>query len=428
MNTDILIIGGGAAGLFSAASTILFSKENHIDLPNITIVEKMERCGRKIGITGKGRCNLTNTKSWEDFSLHIHPDKNFFRPAFYEMSNIRTMEFFEKIGLPLVKERGDRVFPASYRALDVTKVLSDYIKSNGAKIITDFETVKIVNLQDKRNATVEKRFVAESLSGSRIETKYLILATGGLSYPSTGSTGSGYIFAKELGHKIVDCFPSLTALIPTNYNDSSLSGISLKNVSVSLVVNGNKIKEEFGDLDFTEDGIEGPIGFKISREAVYNLKMGQKVLLSLDLKPAVSVEKLKNRIDREVFGNRLPMNRLLSSYLPKALIEPFMNLQKPLNYNNLPDKLKDWRFVIDSCVGYRRAVVTAGGVDLKDVNKKTMQSKIVDGLYFAGELLNLDADTGGYNLQMAFSTGALAAKSIIREIQNGNAVFAESTS
>lgn len=417
MNTDILIIGGGAAGLFSAASTILFSKENNLDLPSVTVVEKMKRCGRKIGITGKGRCNLTNTKGWEDFSIHIHPDKNFFRPAFYEMSNVRTMEFFEKIGLPLVKERGDRVFPASYRASDVTSVLLDYVKSNGVKVVTGFETVKIINrLSRQSSVPVEKRFTAESLSGSRIEAKYLILATGGLSYPSTGSTGSGYIFAKDLGHKIVNCFPSLTALIPNNYSSCTLGGISLKNVSVSLIVNGNKVREEFGDLDFTTDGIEGPIGFKISREAVYNLKMGQKVSLSLDLKPAVSYDKLKRRIEKEVSEKRLPMNKLLLSYLPKALIDPFMKLQRPLNYNNLPDKLKEWRFVIDSCVGYRRAVVTAGGVDLKEVNTKTMQSKIVEGLYFAGELLNLDADTGGYNLQIAFSTGALAAKSIVREI------------
>lgn len=417
MNTDILIIGGGAAGLFSAASTILFSKENNLDLPSVTVVEKMKRCGRKIGITGKGRCNLTNTKGWEDFSIHIHPDKNFFRPAFYEMSNVRTMEFFEKIGLPLVKERGDRVFPASYRASDVTSVLLDYVKSNGVKVVTGFETVKIINrLSRQSSVPVETRFTAESLSGSRIEAKYLILATGGLSYPSTGSTGSGYIFAKDLGHKIVNCFPSLTALIPNNYSSCSLGGISLKNVYVSLIVNGNKVREEFGDLDFTTDGIEGPIGFKISREAVYNLKMGQKVSLSLDLKPAVSYDKLKRRIEKEVSEKRLPMNKLLLSYLPKALIDPFMKLQRPLNYNNLPDKLKEWRFVIDSCVGYRRAVVTAGGVDLKEVNTKTMQSKIVEGLYFAGELLNLDADTGGYNLQIAFSTGALAAKSIVREI------------
>ena len=417
MNTDILIIGGGAAGLFSAASTILFSKENNLDLPSVTVVEKMKRCGRKIGITGKGRCNLTNTKGWEDFSIHIHPDKNFFRPAFYEMSNVRTMEFFEKIGLPLVKERGDRVFPASYRASDVTSVLLDYVKSNGVKVVTGFETVKIINrLSRQSSVSVETRFTAESLSGSRIGAKYLILATGGLSYPSTGSTGSGYIFAKDLGHKIVNCFPSLTALIPNNYSSCSLGGISLKNVSVSLIVNGNKVREEFGDLDFTTDGIEGPIGFKISREAVYNLKMGQKVSLSLDLKPAVTYDKLKRRIEKEVSEKRLPMNKLLLSYLPKSLIDPFMKLQRPLNYNNLPDKLKEWRFVIDSCVGYRRAVVTAGGVDLKEVNTKTMQSKIVEGLYFAGELLNLDADTGGYNLQIAFSTGALAAKSIVREI------------
>lgn len=416
MDTDILIIGGGAAGLYSAASTILFSKDFNIPLPSVTLVEKMERCGKKIGITGKGRCNLTNTKNWEDFSVHIHPDKNFFRPAFYEMDNHRTMAFFEDAGLPLVVERGDRVFPASGVASDVSKVLTNFIKSNGVNLITGFEVIKIKTLPENSDAQKEGRFVVEGLSGSVIKAKYLILATGGLSYPSTGSTGSGYIFAKESGHRIITCFPSLTALIPVNYKYLGLDGISLKNVSVSLFVNGNEVQHEFGDLDFTTDGIEGPIGFKISRNAVYNLEMGQKVSVGIDLKPAVSVEKLKNRVERETQGRNIPMNKLLMSLMPKALVTPFMNMQKPLNYNNLPSKLKDWRFAIDSFVGYRRAVVTAGGVDLKEVNKKTMQSKLVEGLYFAGEVLNLDADTGGYNLQIAFSTGALAAKSIIRDI------------
>ncbi len=416
MNTDILIVGGGAAGLFSAASTVLFSKENNMELPSVTVIEKMASCGKKIGITGKGRCNITNTKSWEDFSVHIHPDKNFFRPAFYEMDNRKTISFFEDLGLPLVVERGDRVFPASYRATDVSKRLSDYIKTNGVKVLTSFEAVKIEKIQDDSKESVETGFVVVGANGERITAKYLILATGGLSYPSTGSTGSGYRFAQELGHRIIPCFPSLTALVPNYYKNTGLSGISLRNVSVSLIVNGNEIQHEFGDLDFTEDGIEGPIGFKISRNAVYNLTMGQKVSLKIDLKPAVTSEILKSRIEKETSQKHFPMQNLLLSYLPKALVKPFMNLQHPVDYNNLPNKLKDWRFEIDSCVGYRRAVITAGGVDIKEVNKKTMQSKIVRGLYFAGELLNLDADTGGYNLQIAFSTGALAAKAIIREI------------
>lgn len=418
MDTDILIIGGGAAGLFSAASTILFSKDLNVPLPSVTLVEKMDRCGKKIGITGKGRCNLTNTKSWEDFSVHIHPDKNFFRPAFYEMDNRKTMAFFEGVGLPLVVERGDRVFPASGVASDVSRTLVHFLKSDGVNIITDFEVSKVRILRNESYASEEKRFVVEDLSGSVITSKYLILATGGLSYPGTGSTGSGYVFAEESGHRITKCFPSLTALIPVNYKDSGLYGISLKNVSLSLFVNGNEVQHEFGDLDFTDDGIEGPIGFKISRNAVYNIMMGQKVTVCIDLKPAVSIEKLKSRVERDTHGGNQPMNRLLLSFMPKALVAPFMNMQKPLDYNNLPDKLKDWRFAIDSFVGYRRAVVTAGGVDLKEVNKKTMQSKLVKGLYFAGEILNLDADTGGYNLQIAFSTGALAAKSIIRDITN----------
>jgi flavoprotein, HI0933 family len=278
-NYDIAIIGGGAAGLFSAA----FASDMGA---NVVVLEKMERCGRKIGITGKGRCNLTNTKPWNEFSQHIHTKSNFLKTAFYTTDNFAVMKYFESIGLQLVVERGDRVFPKSMCAHDVSDFLIRHIKDNGAGIITSFNVSSI--------KSIDNMFVISSCNNiDNIYAKKVIIATGGLSYPSTGSTGDGYLFAKEFGHHVISCFPSLTALIPDKYNlffDAISSffreekSLLLKNVEVSLIINGNNVATEFGDLDFTSGGIEGPIGFKVSRTAVFALINGQKVELLLDFK------------------------------------------------------------------------------------------------------------------------------------------------
>jgi predicted Rossmann fold flavoprotein len=239
----------------------------------------------------------------------------------------------------------------------------------------------------------------------------VIIATGGLSYQTTGSSGDGYAFAKGLGHKITPLFPSLTALKPKNYKEE-FYGISLKNVSVQLAVNGDVVQEEFGDLDFTNGGIEGPIGFKVSRKGVHSIINGQKVELRLDMKPAVSLEQLAKRIEREAAemkGDKL--KGILPKLLPAKLVKLFVEGNNGLSMTNLAQKLKCWVFPINGYVGYERCVVTAGGVSLQEVSQKTMESKLVPGLYFAGEVLDLDGDTGGYNLQIAFSTGALAAQS-----------------
>ena len=407
---NLLFIGGGAASLFGAAlflSKWLDSNPKQ-QPPKVAILEKMERCGRKVGITGKGRCNLTNTKEWSQFSTHIHPNSNFFRGAFYSMNNIKTIEFFNRIGLETVVERGDRVYPKSMKALSVVGALERAILDRGGEIVTRCNVIEI----DRDG----NHFIVKDSNNNLYKTEYLLIATGGYSYPSTGSTGDGYLFASKFGHKIERCFPSLTALIPSDYN-SSFYGISLKNVSLSLVINGSVIQEEFGDLDFTNGGIEGPIGFKISRNGVYNLINRQKVEILLDLKPAVSLEQLKNRIDRE-FSNieSRDFNLLLRKLMPAQLISPFLKQNKTLNIDSLPYMLKNWRFNIKDFVGYERAVVTAGGVSLKEVNKKSMESKLVSNLFFIGELLDLDADTGGFNLQIAFSTAALAVDYIFRQI------------
>lgn len=413
VKTQVVIIGGGAAGLFCAA----IAADRGL---SVTLLEKNGRCGRKIALTGKGRCNLTNTKPWEEFLHHVHPKSNFFKNAFFSMDNLKVMEFFESMGLPLSVERGDRVFPASMRAQDVTDTLVAWLQRKNVKIITGCEVDKIVKEPDSG--------IFEIYSNQRVivSAQNTIIATGGLSYPVTGSTGDGYEFAKEFGHKITECFPSLTALVPAGYSQQ-YHGISLKNVEVTLLINNQSVASEFGDLDFTNGGIEGPIGFKISRKAVENLKNGQKVALLLDLKPAVPLEQLSLRINREISqlskAQRDELNQtkgvvkyLLPKLMPKALIMPFVESNRSkggISLANLARFLKEWRFEIKSNVGYERCVVTAGGVSLQEVSQKTMESKLVKGLYFVGEVLDLDGDTGGYNLQIAFSTAALAAKSIV---------------
>ncbi|MBO5406302.1 MAG: aminoacetone oxidase family FAD-binding enzyme [Bacteroidales bacterium] len=399
---DIVIIGGGAAGLYAAATLSSLNMEGAS--LKVLLLEKMHRCGLKIGITGKGRCNLTNTKPWEEFSSHIHPKNIFLKNSFYGMSNLSTMEFFEKIGLPLVVERGDRVFPQSMKATDVPSVLEKHILRGGVEIKKNAPVRQIKSSPDNL-------FLVEYGEGEDLASKKIIVATGGLSYKTTGSTGDGYEFAKSFGHKITQCFPSLTALRPKDYREE-FQGISLKNVSLQLVVNGNVVQEEFGDLDFTNGGIEGPIGFKVSRKGVHSIINGQKVEVVLDMKPAVSHKQLKERISRELLqlkGNQL--KGLLPKLLPQSIVPMFVAAHKNLSIDNLPEKLKCWKFAVEGYVGYERCVVTAGGVHLQEVSQKSMESKLVKGLYFAGEVLDLDGDTGGYNLQIAFSTGALAAMS-----------------
>lgn len=419
IQSQLIVIGGGAAGMFAAA----IAAEAGL---NVLLLEKNARCGRKIALTGKGRCNLTNTKSWEEFATHIHPKNLFLKNAFYSMSNIKVMEFFERIGLPLTVERGDRVFPQSMRAQDVTDVLLAHLRSLGVNVITEAEVDSIS--KSECDADGNSLFCVVDKKGRSYTSQSVIIATGGLSYPVTGSTGDGYGFAKGFGHKITGCFPSLTAVMPSNYSQQ-YHGISLKNVELTLFVNGDEVMSQFGDLDFTNGGIEGPIGFKISRKAVYNLINGQKVSVKLDLKPAVSLEQLAGRIKREIDqmapalksrlnteGAKAISSILLPKLMPKALIIPFVAANNGITVANLPQKLKNWSFPISSYVGYERCVVTAGGVSLAEISQKTMESKLQKGLYFAGEVIDLDGDTGGYNLQIAFSTAALAATSVAKSL------------
>ena len=448
--TDIIIIGGGAAGLMAAAGA---AGEGC----SVAVLEKMSRPGRKIMITGKGRCNFTNLKAWNEFSTHIHPKPNFLKPSFYNLTSEKMMDFLKDAGMESMVERGDRVFPASHLASDVVDALVRAAEQAGAQIICNKEVRRIEN--------PDRRFKIECTDGSEYSCSRLIICTGGLSYPKTGSTGDGYRWARDFGHTVKPLFPSLTAIVPLGYKanvalapltpaplghplagggtsippiatlavkkghiDRStplsetgklLCGNQLKNIQLTTVIDGNEAQSEFGDIDFTDGGIEGPVGFKVSRKCVNALVNGSKVSAILDMKPAVDLEDLTVRIDtlwNEVSKDRRNANRqykeryriLLTKVLPMSLIPGFMRLNPNTDHKTLAKVLKNWKFEIEGYVGYERCVITAGGVSCEEITPKNLESKLIPGLYFAGEVLDLDADTGGYNLQTAFSTGYLA--------------------
>ena len=455
---DIIIIGGGAAGLMAAAGaakTLAEKSETGSARGRVIILEKMPRPGRKIMITGKGRCNFTNVKQWNEFQEHIHPKPNFLKPSFYNLNSDKMLSFMEDQGLSVVVERGDRAFPESHLVSDVVDALVRAAQRTGAELFCNKEVKDICTIDSHDADALQNdgavlqsaacpftgRFHITCQDGSEYTCSKLIICTGGLSYPKTGSTGDGYGWAEKTGHKIRPLFPSLTAIVPKGYKDTTgwkaemkghidrsapfselgklLSGNQLKNVGLSLYIDGNEAQYEFGDLDFTDGGLEGPIGFKISRRCVNAVINGSKIYVTLDLKPAVEPEDLTVRIAtlwNEVMKDKRSANKqykeryrvLLTKVMPMSLIPAFMKANLNTDHKTLAKALKSWKMEIDGFVGYERCVVTAGGVSTEDLTPKTLESRIVPGLYFAGEVLDLDADTGGYNLQTAFSTGYLA--------------------
>lgn len=406
---DVLVIGAGAAGCIAAIKAAEAGA-------SVALLEKNAKLGRKIMITGKGRCNITNAKKWSEFSSHLHPKPAFLKAAFHNFSNLDTIAFFESIGVETVLTRDDRVFPQTMSAATVVDALAAKLQQAGVKTVFSCEVNHVAKLENGHFEVTFLRDAGGKFASGKAYSRTVIVATGGLSYPATGSTGAGYEIAKDFGHTIKKTFPSLTALVPEHY-DTRLVGIELLNVMVTLNVGRDVVACEFGDLQFTDGGLEGPLGFKISRKAVWALLNGDKVMVSIDLKPAVSPSLFAERVVREAQQAGVTaanFNRkkesFLRKFMPQALIEPFV-AGNELTLDNLATKIKDWRLKIVDYVGYRRAVVTAGGVSLDEIVSKTMHSRNTEGLYFAGEVLDMDADTGGYNLQIAFSTGALAGKS-----------------
>lgn len=408
---DVVVIGAGAAGCVAAIKAAEAGA-------SVVLIEKNAKIGRKLMLTGKGRCNITNAKNWSQFSSHIHNKPAFFKPAFYEFSNSDTVAFFESIGVETVLTRDDRVFPATMQSATVVDALLSRIESLGVTTMFGCDVNRVTALDGGRFEVGFVQTTGKLFDTVAVRSKSVIVATGGLSYPATGSTGAGYDIARSFGHSITPTFPSLTALTPEGY-DNRLQGVTLVNVSASLFVGRDMAAYEFGDLQFTDGGIEGPIGFKISRKAVWAMINGDKVTVAIDLKPAVPLENLKDRVAKQVrqegisvidFNRKI--RQFLRKYMPAAIIDPFVEGNR-LTIDNLAATMKDWRFPIAGYVGYRRAVVTAGGVCIDEVVSRSLASRNRPGLFFAGEVLDLDGDTGGYNLQIAFSTGALAARSAV---------------
>lgn len=408
---DVIVIGAGAAGMMAAGTAARSGKR-------VLLIEKMEKSGRKVRISGKGRCNVTNARPAEEFMEHVRVNQEFLTQAFSEFNNRATIRFFERMGVKLDIERGERVFPRSGKAWDIANALLEYCFSNGVKILYETRVTEIMTLSGR---VFGVRYINKRGFERREECNQVILCTGGVSYPGTGSTGDGYTFAADLGHTIEPLRPSLTPLKSTHSQMKFLHGLLLRNIRATLSVDGEAVREEFGEIGFSDRGIEGAVALRMSRDAVDALIDGKSVKLTLDLKPALDEETLRNRIARELADMEPTefVSELLRRLVPKPLVMPLareLDIHSKTYVSKLTEAeieriikvLKGMVFPISDYAPFEYAVTTAGGVNCQEVNPYTMESLKVKGLYLAGEVLDLDGDTGGYNLQIAFSTGRLA--------------------
>lgn len=389
---------------------------------HVVLLEKMDQPGRKLRITGKGRCNLTNTSTLKDFMTHVGSDARFLRNCFARFFNTELMDFFEQRGVPLTVERGNRVFPTSGKALDIFLALVEWLERNERVEMRKNSVVKSLVIVDEEDGSRRIGGV-RLLNGETIFAPKVIVATGGMSYPTTGSTGAGYQLAKEAGHTVVDTVPSLVPLVCEERLPEDLEAFTLKNVRLWVAPKeGKKLYDGFGELTFTSDGIGGPLALSASRMVSRVLHRGEKLVAHIDLKPAVEAAELDRRLIGDLNGNGTRvLNDALRLWLPAEIIplalkSMHIEYYKRLNQINAAERkrllgfLKDCQLTLTGTRDYTEAVVTQGGVSLKEIDPKTMESKLVNGLHFAGEVLDLDGDTGGYNLQMAFSTGWAAGQ------------------
>ena len=402
MNRTV-IIGGGPAGMMAAYSASM-------DKGQVILIEKNEKLGKKLYITGKGRCNVTNDTDLNGFLENVVTNPKFLYKSLSVLAPNDLMNLLEENGLSLKVERGKRVFPASDKASDVTKTLERMIIANGVDI--------------RLNTTAESILVEDGVvTGVKANNKIIdcdkvIVCTGGISYPLTGSTGDGYKFAKTFGHNVVTPKPSLVGIELVGGFFSSVQGLSLKNVKVTAKIGDKTIFSEFGEALFTHFGISGPI--VLSCSSVINKYNCKEITLFIDFKPALTGEVLKNRLIREFQSeNRKNLFSVVRSLLPKNLVEVVLKVAKINGNKNcseitieardrLVEVLKNFPMKVKGLRPIEEAIVTAGGVNVKEINPKTMESKLVKGLFFAGEVLDVDAYTGGFNVQIAFSTGYLA--------------------
>lgn len=415
----VVVIGGGPAGMLAAISASKQSNE-------VIILEKMEKCGKKLLITGKGRCNITSSLDIQEFIPNVPGNGRFLYSAFSNFTNQDIIELLKKHGVKVKNERGNRIFPESDHSLDVLNALLKELKECKVEIKTNAE---VVNIETENEKVVGVTYKDKLYNKNNVlKADKVILATGGKSYSKTGSSGDGYILAKKLGHHITEIRSSLVPLIcKENSLCKNLEGLSLRNVGIKFVNNENKktIYEDFGEMVFTKNGVSGPTILSASAHLlrvknVEELLKEDKILLQIDLKPALSEEVLDKRIIKDFaeFKNKQFKNSL-DELLPKKMIESIIRLsniseEKRVNEitkterQNLLQLLKKFTVTIKQFGDLEEAIITAGGIDIKEVNSSTMESKIIKGLHFAGEILDVDAYTGGFNLQIAYSTGYTA--------------------
>lgn len=410
---DLVIIGAGAAGMMAAITAGRLGAR-------VCIVEKNEKPGKKIYITGKGRCNITNACETEELFQSVVTNPRFLYSSFYSFTNFDVIRFFENAGVKTKTERGNRVFPVSDKSSDVIRALVRECEKNGVRIFFHSKVVKILTKE-------ESACGIQLANGRKITAGGVIMTTGGMSYPGTGSDGDGYGFASDTGHLVVPCIQGLVPMNIQGQKPAQMQGLSLKNVEMNFYIqeeNGKKkeLYREFGEMMFTHFGITGPIVLSGSCYIGKYLKE-RKVYAELDCKPALSKEKLHRRIIRDFeAAPNVSLKNSLGALLPKSMIpvvleEAGLDGMEAVNQvtreerERLVDTIKGMTFVVDSLRGWNEAIITRGGVSVKQINPSTMESKRVKDLYFAGEVIDVDAVTGGFNLQIAWSTGYLAGES-----------------
>lgn len=407
--SNIIVIGGGAAGMMAAVTA---AQNGH----SVTLLEKNEKLGKKLFITGKGRCNFTNAGDNEDLMNSVVTNKKFLYSAFNAFSNYDCMGFFDELGLKFKVERGNRVFPESDHSSDVIGALAARLKKLGVNVMLNTE---VVSVNVSKNV-----FTGVTLkNGKKLAGDAVIIATGGNSYQSTGSDGAGYRMAKTLGHTVTPILPALVPMTVAEEWEKELQGLSLKNVQIRVLDGKKELYSDFGEMLFTHFGVSGPTILSASSYVASVLK-NKPLTLSVDLKPALDSRQLDERIlrDFDELKNKSYKNSL-DKLLPKKLIPVVVELSgikpdKKVNEitkqerSRIAELLKDFRLTLTGLMGFNEAIITQGGVSVKEVNPSTMQSKLISGVYFAGEVLDVDAVTGGFNLQIAWSTAYVAGSSV----------------
>ena len=405
---DVIVAGAGPAGLLAAGRAA--ESGNHV-----LVLEKMSREGRKLLITGKGRCNITNDADISNFIPFVYPNGRFLRTAFSQFYSKEIINLLHDHGVETTLERGGRYFPTSNEAKDVLDALLQWVNELGVEIRVNHKVEKLL-IQDN----ILRGLIA---NGQKFTADHVILATGGMSYPATGSDGEAFELARKAGHSIVKLRPALVPLETAGDIAQKLQGLNLKNVKAVVWVNGKKETEDFGEMIFTHFGLSGPIILTLSRTVVDALQKKSMVEITIDLKPALDEQKLDKRLIRDLNEHgKKQFSNILRYWLPSKLVPVFIELlaldpEKACHQISSKERkqirylLKNMRFKITKSRSFKEAIITAGGISTREISPKTMESKIVKGLYFAGEMIDLDAKTGGYNLQIAYSTGWLAGNS-----------------